>query len=216
MHRRGSVEPGHLEKRGGHVNVLDQGVASASGVRDAGPVNDQRRAQRFFVHPTLVVPAVIAEEEALVGRIDNDRVVLEFLLAQETPDLAHTVVQCSHTPQIVFDVALIVPSRKRLALQIQLGKLRIAWAEGFVPRGSLLGSHLRQLRTGSAIENALARDGKLQVVCRKQIAGNSHLSCLSTGVLAAVVVEEVFGLGDLLIRVLVQVADRGLPGAVGC
>ena len=32
-------------------------------------------AQRLLVHEPLVVPAVVAEEEALVGRVDDDRVV---------------------------------------------------------------------------------------------------------------------------------------------
>lgn len=43
-----------------------------------GQRTKQRRAQALFVHEALVVPAVIAEEEALIGVVDDDGVVGEF------------------------------------------------------------------------------------------------------------------------------------------
>jgi len=63
----GCLDACHIKEGGGVVDVLDEGVRGGSGWDDARPADEEGHFERFFEHPTLVVPSVFAEIEALIG-----------------------------------------------------------------------------------------------------------------------------------------------------
>ena len=71
----GHRHAGGVEERLGEIEVRDDVAVHAARLDHARPADDQRRAQRLLEDPPLVEPAVLAEVEALVGRVDHDRVL---------------------------------------------------------------------------------------------------------------------------------------------
>ena len=74
-----------------------------------GPAHHHRHAERFFVHKSLVEPAVFAEIEALVGGVDDDGVFVESCALEVVEDFANAFVDACHAAHIVLEVALVFP-----------------------------------------------------------------------------------------------------------
>ena len=105
----GNVNVRVVEKGGGKVGVEDHVGVGTAGFDLFGIADDEGHAERFFVHKTLVIPAVIAQEKALVRCVNDDGVVGEAFcieIVEHAPDI---VVDGGHTAQVVFDVALVFP-----------------------------------------------------------------------------------------------------------
>ena len=66
--------PGGVEERRREVDVERHRVAPRARLDRRRPADEERHAQRLLVHEPLVEQAVVAEEEALVAGVDDDRV----------------------------------------------------------------------------------------------------------------------------------------------
>ncbi len=97
------------QQRRGEVDVDDHAVVDASRFDHVGPANQERHSQRFFVHEPFVEPVVIAQEKALVRRVDHDRIVSEAVLIEVFEHASHIVVDRSNACQIVAHVSLVLP-----------------------------------------------------------------------------------------------------------
>ena len=111
-------DAGQLEKSGREVDVEHHVGVAAAGLNGSRIAHKQRHAQRLLVHEALVVPAVVAEEEALVGGVDHDGVFGQALLIEPAQQAADVVVDTGDDAQVVLDVALVGP-----AAQLGLGQV---------------------------------------------------------------------------------------------
>ena len=76
LHLGGNRHAGGIEEGLGEIEVGDDVSAfTLPGLTTPGQRTEQRRAQRLLEDPALVEPAVLAEVKALVGGVDDDRVV---------------------------------------------------------------------------------------------------------------------------------------------
>ena len=62
-----------LEKSGSIVDVLHHITVHA--MLATRHIDEQRRAERLFVHEPLVKPTMLAHVKPLIGRVDDERVV---------------------------------------------------------------------------------------------------------------------------------------------
>ena len=85
------------------------------------PANEERRAEAFLVHEALVEPAMIAEEEALIGVVDDDGVVGDFVFVEVIEDAADVVIDGLNAAEIILDVDLIGPFAQGVAFQAGRG-----------------------------------------------------------------------------------------------
>ncbi len=98
-----------IEQGAGEVEIAHHRVDHrASGDLRREP-HQQRHPERFLVHEALVIPAVVAEEEALVGRVDHQRSPGQVFVIEEIEELAHVVIDRRHAAKVVLDVALVLP-----------------------------------------------------------------------------------------------------------
>ncbi len=74
MHFDGDGEAGGGEDGGGVINVHDHGGRDVAGFGAARITDEEGDAEGGFVHEALVVPAVFAEVEAVVGGVDDEGV----------------------------------------------------------------------------------------------------------------------------------------------
>ena len=213
--RAGDVQEGR-----GVVDVLDECVDGRAGLDDAGPAHDQRHHQRLLVHPALVVPAVVAEVEALVGAVDDDGVVGEALLLEPVHEPADALVDAADAAQVVLQVALVHPADEVLALEIGRVEGGVAGAEGLVPARALRLGHAREVPVARRVEGAAALGyGAVlgrheEVVEQLHVALDRHLRGERARGIVQVVVEEGRRHGQVLVGPQIEVTARGHPGAV--
>ena len=100
---------GQVDERGCEIEVQHDVVADRAGADHARVAHQQRHAQRLLVHEALVVPTVVAEEEALVGRIHDHGVARQAALVEVIQQPADIVINRRHAAQVVLDIALILP-----------------------------------------------------------------------------------------------------------
>jgi len=75
----------------------------------AGQADEQRSAEGFFIHESLVEPSVFTHVESLVGSIDNHGVVQQVLFFQVVQQAADVAVNGCDDTQIVTHVLLVFP-----------------------------------------------------------------------------------------------------------
>ena len=85
-------QAGVVEQGGGEVDVVTHRGADLPCLDDLRKANQERLVQGFFIHPLLVVEAVLTEGEALVRCVDDDGAVGEAALVQVVEDAADIVI----------------------------------------------------------------------------------------------------------------------------
>ena len=88
----GTGAPAVSRNVGAKSRFSTMSLLTVPGLVAAGPADKQRRAQALFVHEPLVVPAMVAEEEALIGGVDDDGVIGEFFLVEVVEHAADVIV----------------------------------------------------------------------------------------------------------------------------
>ena len=132
MSFEGIFGAGHFEKRFGVVQVLNQVVVTSSpACVTPGHLTINGIFKRFVVHPTFVVPTVVADVEALVGRVDHDGMFVRETsssskVVMSVPD---TFIDAPHATQVVFCISLVFPAHERVGAADSASMER-----GFVPR----------------------------------------------------------------------------------
>ena len=143
---------------------------------------------------------MLAQIEALVGRVDDDGILGEALLLEILQHAADVVVHGLHGREVVMHVALIAPADEVLTLRVGFLVGRIARLIISIPHGRLLGVELR--RTHEL--HVLRSDGLLK---RHVILANGLRAVRE-------VVEERRRFRVDAILVEAEVLDIGLPLAV--
>ena len=110
LHVVGNFCPGDIEESLPIVKILDHQFRFGTGSSNSRPLYDQWHLHRLVVHPTLVEPAMISNEEPLVGRVNNDRVAVEADVLKRIHDRADAFVDTFYAAQIVLGVALKFPA----------------------------------------------------------------------------------------------------------
>ena len=129
LHVAGLFGTSDIEEGLGEVEIGNEIGIGGVGLDLAGPANDERCVQAFFVHPALVEPAVFAEPEALVGAVDNHGVIGEPVVVEILQQSADIFIHCLYATEVIFDVALVIPARASLTLQVEFLERLIAWTE---------------------------------------------------------------------------------------
>lgn len=118
LHCLGSREAGGGEEGGGEVDVGYEFMGDGAGRDGLGVAGEEGHADGFFVHHAFVEPAVVAEEEALVGGVDDEGVVAEVVVIEIVEEAADVVVDGADAAEIVFDVELVGPFAEGVAFEI--------------------------------------------------------------------------------------------------
>ena len=96
-------------------------------------------AQRFLEDPALVEPAVLAQIEALIGRVDDDGVAGKTVVVEEFEQPAHAFVDGLHAAQVVVHVALVFPADEIAAVERGRAEGGVARLVVGVPGAALFG-----------------------------------------------------------------------------
>ena len=200
LHVVGNRHPRVIEKGLREVDVEDHVGVDGARPHRARVAHDERHAQRLLVHEALVVPAVVAEKEPLVGGVDDDGVVGDPLgveVVQQPPD---ALVDRVHAAQVVLDVALVEPA---LALGGRGEPHRLAAGGG------------EGIGTGAEAALRMAGIGRRDLhVAGHEVAFDPHLGGRRGARPVRVVVVEGLRVGDLLVRVAVRVPRMRVPRPV--
>ena len=136
---------------------------------------------------------MLAEIEALVGRVDDDRVVRLARIFQPVEHAAHAVVHCGDRAEIFVHVALVFPDRHLPVAHISGVHGIVAGLERAEIGLALFGGHAREI-VGPGIEAQFAApllDRHLQIVPLIHVAIDVHF--LRRGGGASVVMVEIIG-----------------------
>ena len=201
LHFRWYVEPGGVEKGLGEVEVGDDVGVDRPRQGDAGPADEQGGAERFLEDPSLVKPAVLAEEEPLVRGVDDDRIVGDPLLVQGVEHPADALVNGLHAAEVIVQISVVLPAHKVLAGEVRFAEGVVARGVVRIPLAALAGVELRGRN-------------ELEVFVG-QCPGDGHVLVMLGLAAPGVVVEEGVGLGIFAVAVVAEVAERGLPFAMG-
>ena len=210
----------HLEEGLGVVQVLDHRLALGPGRGHAGPAHDEGHGQGLLVHPALVEPAVVAEVEALIGGVDDDRVVVEAVLLEVGQQAPDALVDAADAAQVVLEVALVLPAHQVVPLEPGLQHGRVLVGEGGVPGLALGRRHLLEVAEARAVvrEAGLgvpALERRLErVVDDVHVPIDLHLLEARGGGVVQVAIEEGRGLGQVLVLPQFEVTQGRHPGAV--
>ena len=212
-HRRA----GQVEEGGREVDVGGDRGAHAAGRDLARPAGHEGHLEGLLVHEALVVPAVLAEEEALVRGVDDQRVLGQALGVQPVQQPAHALVDGSDGAQVALEVALVLEVRV-VALAVEAKHLAGAAVDqaqaaqrGLVGRpGQLAHRHPGQQRLADLAAALGLHQAEVQI---GQVVGDAHLG--RGGGRGAVPVVVVEARGHLHVLGVVRVVLRVvLPGAV--
>ena len=176
---------------------------------DAGrPADEERHPQRLLVHEPLVEQAVVAEEEALVAGVDDDRVLREAGCVEVVEHAADAVVDRLHRRQVVLHVALVLPAHQRLAGQ----RDRLAVARRSSP------CRASSPATSSSAAPARPAGGVELEIAPRQVGGDALLVLVQRVGARRVGVPERGRLGNPAVRELRRVRRRPAPtaGAAPC
>ena len=114
-------------------------AARAPGLDNPRPAHQKRCSQRFLEDPALVEPAMLAQVESLVSRVDDDGVAGQALIVEEFEQLPDTLVHRPDTSQVIVHVSLIFPAHEIVALEPGRPEGGIARFVVVVPGPALLG-----------------------------------------------------------------------------
>ncbi len=109
------------------------------GLHDTRPTHQQGRPQRFLEDPALVEPTVFAEIEALVGRVNDDRVAGQPLIVEELEQPADALIHGLDAAQVIVHVALILPADEVFALELGGAESGVAGLVIGIPGPALFG-----------------------------------------------------------------------------
>ncbi len=185
------LDSGIAEEGGGIVDILDELVDPRAGFDMTGILDEERCLERFLVHEALVEPAMLAEIEALVRSIDDDRILAQPALLQIIEQLADAFVDRGDGRQILLQVTLIFPQRHFARGFFGSVHPVVERLHRAVPRGALFGRHPAK-GVGPAIIAQFRRSdfpSHFQVVAFVHVAGDAHRRCVRR--LAACIIVEI-------------------------
>ena len=202
LHVSGDGHASSREEGRCEVEILHEMVIDRAGGRDPGPANDQRHPERFLIHPAFVEPAVFAQEEPLVARIDHDRILGEPRFVQVFEHAADGAIDPGDATKVVGDIPLVVPPREGVTRQIGLLERLVFGGVSRLPAGLLLRRHVLRRHQGE--------------ILGQHVPGDRHLLFGCSAGAAGIVVEECFRLGEGRATEEVEFLRPRLPFAMRC
>ena len=109
LHLGGDGDVGGGEDGGGVVDVHDHGGGDLAGLDETGVADEEGDAEGGIVHEAFVVPAVLAEVEAVVRGVDDECVGGLAGLIELIQDAAEAFVDADDVAVHIFDEALVDP-----------------------------------------------------------------------------------------------------------
>lgn len=100
------LDVGKIKDRWGDINHADDSIAGGAGV-SAGHADNQRDEGTLFVHPHLVVEAMLAEEVSVVGGVDDDGVCRETGFFKVVHQPADIFINAGDHPQVIAHISLV-------------------------------------------------------------------------------------------------------------
>ncbi len=222
LHVVGDVGTCDVEEGFRVVEILDQVGVNGSRFCYAGPFDDQRHAEGFFVHPAFVIPAMIAEVESLIGGVDDDGIFIEAGFLEVSQHATDVFIDAFDTAEVVFHVALVFPADEIFTSEVCFSQRFVFGIEGGVPRCKLFGCHELQIAEAGLVKRFAGfgipalQLGAEVIVDQVHVIFDRHLRMTGGAGVVFPVVEEGgrFGNGDVIVKM--QVTECGHPGAVGC
>ena len=211
--RRG--KSGHRKEGRGVVDVLDHRREARPGLHHAGPADDERHAERFLVHPALVVPAVFAHVEPLVGAVDDDGVLRQPVFIQILQDAPDAVVHRLDAPQVVLQIALVLPAYEVLSLRPGLAEHVVGRNIGRIPRLALGRGHALVFALELRRRGGRQWRSDFEIRTGIHMPADFHFLFGGGGGAAGIVIEEVVGFRHCHVFEQGQITLRRHPGAVG-
>lgn len=128
---------GQFQKSGGVINILHE-------LRDitllaTRQTHQQRGAEGFLIHEALVEPAMLAHVEALVGGVDDQRVIQQIVLLQIIEHDTDVPIHGMDHPKVIVHITLVFPlgqllTRAFLRLEVLDDRIVIGVPSGFLVR----------------------------------------------------------------------------------
>ena len=99
-----------FQKCGGIVDVLNQLLIPRGRLDVRWPADQKRHLERLLEHPAFVVPPVLAQIKTLIRAVDHNRVLRQPRFVEKIEQPSDVLIHRVDAPEIVFDIALILPS----------------------------------------------------------------------------------------------------------
>lgn len=101
--------------------------------------HQQRGAEGFLIHEALVEPAMLAHVEALVGGVDDQRVIQQIVLLQIIEHDTDVPIHGMDHPKVIVHITLVFPlgqllTRAFLRLEVLDDRIVIGVPSGFLVR----------------------------------------------------------------------------------
>ena len=110
MERSGNFDSTVVEDRWHQVHVRYQLRAPARSPATTGRNDDQRNVNQLLEHGRSLAPhSMAAQQLSVIGREDDQRVVVEVLLMQSGHEPSHQVVYVAHRPKVAGPHHLQIP-----------------------------------------------------------------------------------------------------------
>ncbi len=187
LHGVGRFDAGEIKEGLCEVQRRNDVAVDTTWLDVAGPADDQRGAERFFVDPTFVVPAMLAEVEPLVGAVDDNGVVGQVVVLQVFHHATDVLVDRFDAGEVGLQVALMHPADTIFFRHL---------GQRFFERGIFFREHLAVGARLLLVESARNVPACLIVRALSKVLGDGHLLVLAWLDLLVVVFEERGGLGD--------------------
>ena len=107
---RWNFHSGKVKESRSEVHIHTDCVTCAAGFNGFGVTDDERHTLAFLIHEAFIEPTVLAEEESLVGSVDNDCIIQLANLFKIVQKAADIFVYRQYGSQIVAHILLILPA----------------------------------------------------------------------------------------------------------
>ncbi len=84
---------------------------------------------------------MLTEEKALIGAVNDNRVLLQSGLVQVVKNASDVVINSGNAAQVILDVALVFPAHQLFAAQIRFKKRLVLRSIGRIPGSAFIGGH---------------------------------------------------------------------------
>ena len=221
LHVLGNGGVGNVQKRLCVIKVLNHVRAARPRDCRARPFDDEGHLERFFIHPALIVPTVVADVEALVRGIDDDGIFIETQLFESAAKPSDAFIDALDAAKVVLGIALVLPTHEIFASELRLMKRFVLGPVGGAPGFELAFAHplhvvpsraVLALLRGFLVELWSEIDEEVVVEIHVTIDLKFLMAC-RRGVVFPVV-EERGGLGDRDVVIQMQVSDGRHPTAM--
>ena len=108
LHIRRRAYRSEVAERGSEIHVRDDVVADTTGFYESRVADQQGHLEALLVHEAFVEPAVLAQKESLVTRVDYDGILVETGRREVGEQASDVVIDTLDRAQVPLHVALVL------------------------------------------------------------------------------------------------------------